>query len=235
MAVTNEFDAAGWTWRTSAFAPDALGLPPGTDVARTQAYLSGKVEIQDVGSQRVLATIGAETKGHWLDACAGAGGKTLQLATLLGSAGKVTARDTRRSALEELSTRARRSGLSDRIRIGDQDDPPGGFDGVLVDAPCSGSGTWRRAPHLRWVTSETSVRNAAQIQLKLLRENAARVRKGGLLAYVTCSLCRTENEAIAEGFLGLGGFEPVLGGTVLLPQEHDGDGFFVASFRRSGA
>jgi 16S rRNA (cytosine967-C5)-methyltransferase len=232
-AVTAEFDASGWTWRRSEFAGDALGLPPGTDVSRTQAYLSGKVEIQDVGSQRVLASTGVDAGGHWLDACAGAGGKTLQLAFLLGPAGRVTARDTRRSALDELSTRAKRAGLSERIRIGDRDDPAIGFDGVLVDAPCSGSGTWRRAPHLRWVTSETSVRSAARTQLDLLRENAARVRIGGILVYATCSLCRSENESVAQGFLNLGGFEPLLGGKLLLPQEHDGDGFFVASFRRS--
>jgi 16S rRNA (cytosine967-C5)-methyltransferase len=231
--VLAEFDAAGWEWRRSDLVAGAVALPPGTDVARTRAYISGKVEVQDVGSQRVLASLGSVPEGHWLDACAGAGGKTLQLAGLLGPEGRVTARDTRRSALDELSARAERAGLMGRIRIGDRDDPPGGFDGVLVDAPCSGTGTWRRAPHLRWVTSQPAVASAAELQLALLRQNAALVRKGGLLAYATCSLCRTENESVVELFQGAGGFEPVNPGQLLPPQAHDGDGFFVASFRRT--
>ncbi len=233
-AVLAEFDAAGWECRRSELVAGAVRLPPGTDVARSEAYASGKIEIQDIGSQRVLASLGGAPEGHWLDACAGAGGKTLQLASLLGSTGRVTARDTRRSALAELSARAERAGLTDRIRIGDPDDPEGGFDGVLVDAPCSGTGTWRRAPHLRWVTSESGVRSAASVQLRLLRENGARVRQGGLLVYATCSLCRTENESVVDGFLVGGGFEPELPGKLLLPQSHDGDGFYVAAFRRIG-
>lgn len=233
-SVLDEFDAAGWSWRRSELVAGAVALPPGTDVARTQAYASGKIEIQDIGSQRVLASLGPPPEGHWLDACAGAGGKTLQLAALLGPTGRVTARDTRRSALDELSVRARRAALTDRIQIGGRDDPPGGFDGVLVDAPCSGTGTWRRAPHLRWVTTESGVRSAATVQLGLLRDNGERLRAGGLLVYATCSLCRTENEAVVEEFLGAGRFEPALNGRLLLPQSHDGDGFFVASFRRSG-
>jgi 16S rRNA (cytosine967-C5)-methyltransferase len=232
--VLAEFDTLGWSWRRSPLVPGALGLPPGTDIARTRAYAAGQVEIQDVGSQRVLASIGVEPGGCWLDACAGAGGKTLQLAALLGAAGRVTARDPRRSALAELTQRALRAGLAERIRIGDRADPAGGFDGVLVDAPCSGTGTWRRAPHLRWVLSEAGVRAAARVQLGLLRENAGRVREGGLLVYATCSLCRTENESVVEAFLG-GGFEAVLPGNRLLPQAHDGDGFFVAAFRRNAA
>jgi len=231
--VLAEFEALGWKWRTSVLAAGALGLPAGTDVVRTRAYLSGMVEIQDIGSQRVLTSVGVEPGGHWLDACAGAGGKTLQLAGILGTAGRVTARDTRRSALDELSARAARAGLRDRIRIGDRADPPGGFDGVLVDAPCSGTGTWRRSPHLKWVTTGPDVRSAAMVQLGLLTENAARVRQSGLLVYATCSLCRSENESVVKDFLGGGGFEPVIPGKWLLPQSHDGDGFFVASFRRT--
>jgi 16S rRNA (cytosine967-C5)-methyltransferase len=230
--VLAEFDALGWNWRRSERAEDALALAPGTDVSKTRAYTSGKVEVQDLGSQLVLRSAGADWAGAWLDACAGAGGKTLQLATLLGHSGRVTARDPRRSALEELSARAARSGLSDRIRIGEPSDPDGGFDGVLVDAPCSGTGTWRRAPHLKWTTSRAAVSRAAQLQLELLRHNAPKVRVGGLLVYATCSLCRSENESVADEFLQSKHYQPVVGGIYLLPQEHDGDGFFVASFRR---
>jgi 16S rRNA (cytosine967-C5)-methyltransferase len=233
-AVLAEFDALGWTWRRSELVTGAVALAPGTDVARTKAYLCGRVEIQDAGSQQVLLSVGIEPGAHWLDACAGAGGKTLQLAALLGECGRVTARDARRAALEELSARVSRAGLKDRVTIGDRTDPAGGFDAVLVDAPCSGSGTWRRAPHLKWVASAAAVAGAAQVQLRLLRENAVRVRRGGLLVYATCSLCRSENESVVGDFLGgAAGFEPSLAGKPLLPQAHDGDGFFVASFRRT--
>jgi len=231
-----EFDRLGWAWRRSPLLAGAVELPPDTDVARSQPFQSGAVEIQDIGSQLVLESVGVPPGGRWLDACAGAGGKTLQLAGLLGPGGRVCARDLRRAPLEALSARAQRAGLAGRIDVGGRTDPPGGFDGVLVDAPCSGSGTWRRSPHLRWVTTAAVVRAAAARQLALLRENAARVRPGGVLVYATCSLCRTENESVVEAFLGeTRGIEPALEGVRLLPQSHDGDGFFVASFRRKPA
>ena len=233
--VLLEFERRGWPWRRSPLLAGAVSLPPDCDVSRSDAYRSGRVEIQDVGSQLVLESVRVSPRGHWLDACAGAGGKTLQLASLLGAAGRVCARDVRRAPLEELSARATRAGLAGRIEVGSRTDPPGGFDGVLVDAPCSGSGTWRRAPHLRWVTTPGMVAGAAARQISLLRENAARTRPGGLLVYATCSLCRTENESVVEAFLrGSPGMEPELAGMRLMPQSHDGDGFFVASFRRTG-
>lgn len=232
-AVLAEFDERGWAWRRSARLAGAIELPIGADISKTRAYETGQVEIQDIGSQLILESAGVTPGGRWLDACAGSGGKTLQLAGLLGISGVVTARDMRRAALEELRVRAGRAGLGSRLRIGQEADPREGYDAVLVDAPCSGSGTWRRAPHLRWVTSAGSIRDAAALQLRLLIENAPRVRPGGTLVYATCSLCRTENEAVVEAFLGnAGGFAPVLAGKRLLPQAHDGDGFFVASFQR---
>jgi 16S rRNA (cytosine967-C5)-methyltransferase len=232
--VLAEFDARGWVWRRSELVAGAVRLPQGADVSATGAYASGKVEIQDIGSQRILTLAGVGAGELWLDACAGAGGKTLQLASLVGPGGRVTARDTRRSALDELSVRAARSGLSGRVRIGDPSDPPGGFDAVLVDAPCTGTGTWRRSPHLKWVTTPEGVAAAAALQLRLLTENAGRVRAGGRLVYATCSLCGSENAAVADAFLKAGdGFEADLPGTTLLPQAHDGDGYFVAVFRRT--
>jgi 16S rRNA (cytosine967-C5)-methyltransferase len=233
--VLDEFESLGWHWTRSELSAGAFALAPGTDVSRTGSYMSGAIEIQDIGSQLVLAAVGVAPGGHWLDACAGAGGKTLQLAALLGADGRVTARDTRRSALDALSARAARAGFGNRIRVGDPSDPTPGFDGVLVDAPCTGTGTWRRSPHLKWVTPAGAAREATELQLRLLRENAGRVRPGGILAYATCSLCRSENDAVAAAFLGgQAGFRAAQDGKTLLPQSHDGDGFFVASFRRSG-
>jgi 16S rRNA (cytosine967-C5)-methyltransferase len=231
--VLVEFDRLGWAWRRSPLLAGAVALPPDTDVSRTDAYLSGRVEIQDIGSQLVLESVGVAPGGLWLDACAGSGGKALQLACMLGPRGRVCARDVRREALDALRARARRAGLAGRIAAGSRADPEGGYDGVLVDAPCSGSGTWRRSPHLKWVTTPQGVRTSAARQLALLRENVSLVRPGGVLVYATCSLCRTENESVVEAFLReTPGVEPALAGKRLVPQSHDGDGFFVASFRR---
>ena len=233
QAVLGEFEGLGLKWQPSERLAGALELAAGTDISRTDAYATGMVEIQDIGSQLVLPTAGVPPGGHWLDACAGAGGKTLQLAAMLGSGGRVSARDIRRSALEELSQRAFRSGVGSRISVAQQPDPAGGFDGVLVDAPCSGSGTLRRSPHLRWTTTEAAIKSACELQLRLLNENAPRVRPGGLLVYATCSLCRSENESVAGLFQeSNAGFEPVAPATRLVPPSHDGDAFFVASFRR---
>ena len=231
--VLAEFDGLGWAWMRSPLLAGALALPPDTDVARTGAYRSGAVEIQDIGSQLVLESVGVAPGGSWLDACAGSGGKTLQLAAMLGPGGRVCARDARRAPLDALAERAARAGLAGRIDVGTPLDPPGGFDGVLVDAPCSGSGTWRRSPHLKWATGPSAVRDAAARQAALLRENLTRVRPGGLLVYATCSLCRSENESVVGAFLRENpGVEPVLPGRTLMPQSHDGDGFFVSALRR---
>ncbi|HEY5079696.1 MAG TPA: RsmB/NOP family class I SAM-dependent RNA methyltransferase [Opitutaceae bacterium] len=232
--VLLEFEKRGWPWRRSPLLAGAILLPAESDALRTDAFREGRIEIQDVGSQLVLETAGVPPGGHWLDACAGAGGKTLQLASMLGPGGRVGARDPRPAALAELARRAARAGLAGAIEIAPRGDPAGGYDGVLVDAPCSGSGTWRRSPHLRWVTTAAAVRSAASLQLRLLRENAPLVRPGGLLVYATCSLCRTENESVVEAFLGAEpGVRPALAGKRLMPEIHDGDGFFVATFRRT--
>lgn len=231
--VRREFESRGWPWRPSPLLPTALELEPESDVARSEAFLSGKIEIQDVGSQLVMASAGVAPAERWLDACAGAGGKTLQLAGLLGAEGRVDARDIRREPLEQLSQRAARAGLSSRIEVAWSREPEQGYDGVLVDAPCTGSGTWRRSPHLRWVTTSRGVREAAARQLALLLENGRHVRPGGRLIYSTCSLCRTENESVAEAFLARNPEFAAEGASRrLLPQDHNGDGFFVAAFRR---
>jgi 16S rRNA (cytosine967-C5)-methyltransferase len=138
--------------------------------------------------------------------------------------------------------RSRRAGLSDRIRV--LASPTGPYDGVLVDAPCSGSGTWRRSPHLKWVTRAADVRAFARRQLALLARFAPLVQTGGRLVYSTCSLCRSENEEVVRLFLsGHPEFAPAgwareftgerRGSSLLFrPAGHGGDGFFAASLRR---
>jgi 16S rRNA (cytosine967-C5)-methyltransferase len=242
-AVFAELTSLGCRCRRSAALRGAVEVQGETDLTATVAWRTGMFEVQDLGSQMVLASIGLEPGGRWLDACAGAGGKSLQLARLLGPTGRVDAHDIRPAALAELRSRAARARL-DCIRTCSRPDAAG-YDGVLVDAPCSGSGTWRRAPHLKWATTEALVARKAETQRALLRRFAALVQPSGRLVYATCSLSRCENQDVLSGFLAeqpefrpapfadTFGFAPQGAGLTLWPARHDTDGFFVASLRRS--
>jgi 16S rRNA (cytosine967-C5)-methyltransferase len=211
--------------------PGAIRVEKGPDVTRTAAYADGLVEVQDIGSQWVLHTAVVAPGERWFDACAGAGGKTLQLAALVGAGTPVVAHDIRAAALEELKSRAARAGITS-IRVTEKIE--GEFDAVLVDAPCSGSGTWRRSPHLKWRTSRADLGKFAARQFELLRRFAAHVRPGGRLVYATCSLARPENEGVVGAFLAADPQFAADGpGVTLPPSQLDSDGFFVAVIRRS--
>ncbi len=236
-AIVSSLGSANISARTSAVLAGAIEVLGDADVTKTDAFKSGAFEIQDLGSQMVLASLGP-LAGNWLDACAGAGGKTLQLAGLLGSAGTVDAHDIREEALKELQVRAARAGLAVTVALKSQ------YDGVLVDAPCSGSGTWRRSPHLKWTTTPATIEDAAKLQGALLHEFSARVARGGMLVYATCSLSHRENQDVVAAFLASDkrfraeppartfGFPPDSLGLTIMPARHDSDGFFVAAMRR---
>jgi 16S rRNA (cytosine967-C5)-methyltransferase len=237
-AALGEFTSRGWRWRPGDFPPGAVEILDPADVTATEAYRRGLVEVQDIGSQLVLESVGVDPGGAWLDACAGAGGKALQLACLLGPGGRVDAMDIRAAALDELTRRAARAGLGSRIsRV---PVPRGPYDGVLVDAPCSGTGTWRRSPHLKWTTTPVAVAGFARRQAALLAANAGQVRPGGRLVYATCSLCRSENEDVVDAFLRShpefspapasrpGPATPRGPGLLFRPAATGGDGFFCA-------
>lgn len=222
--------------------PDCIQAPADFPLANHPAFLAGNVEIQDISSQILLNLIKGGPKGSWLDACAGAGGKTLQLANLLKPYGKVAAFDTRSAALRELQSRAKRSSLKN-ISVLEKRPTEGSYDGVLVDAPCSGSGTWRRHPYLMRQTREEEVFNYAKTQLSILKSYAPLVAPGGLLIYSTCSLSRHENEAVQAKFLEdytqfrhepldtRFDYQDEGRGITVYPEDHDGDGLYVAAFR----
>ncbi len=251
--ILAEWSARGWFSTSHPALPEARRLPPETKATDCETYQKGHYEIQDLGSQAILVALDLPARSpgpRWLDACAGAGGKTLQLARLLGPSARIDATDIRPAALAELRARAARAGLGARIRTLPRPDPAARYDGVLVDAPCSGSGTWRRSPHLMACTTEADLASAARMQAEILRASAVAVRPGGLLVYATCSVARTENRAVAEAFLaghpGVFDEEPIsrdLGfprlapagpGLAITPGPQDNDGFYVAAFRRCG-
>lgn len=241
--VLGELELHGWHYRRSPVLPHAVEILDEADVTKSDSFQRGQFEIQDLGSQLILESIGVEAGTHWLDACAGAGGKTLQLARLLGRHGTVEAHDVRLAALAELqqrATRARARNIRTTARPGDA-----GYDGVLVDAPCSGSGTWRRAPHLKWTTTPDIVADRAALQQKLLARFATCVHPGGRLVYATCSLSSSENESVVAAFLDSHpefhpepfaqtfDAQPRGAGLLIFPSRHNTDGFFVASLRRT--
>lgn len=236
--VLAEWRELGWTAERHPVLSDAFRLPPETKVTSAPLYQSGHYEIQDAGSQRILSDLFAAHPAigpRWLDSCAGAGGKTLQLARLLGPAARIDATDPRPSALSELRARATRAGLASRIRtLASSTEAGRDYDGVLVDAPCTGTGTWRRSPHLMACTTRADLAAAADLQLSILHEAAPRVRPGGLLVYATCSIARTENRLVAEAFLARHGdaFQAVSPTRPITPGVEDNDGFYVATFLR---
>jgi 16S rRNA (cytosine967-C5)-methyltransferase len=243
-AVGQELTAGGWRSAPSTVLPSAWRIEGDGDLTQTAAYRGGHIEIQDLGSQLLLETVRPALGEHWLDACAGAGGKTLQLAGMLGPAGTVVAHDIRPGALQELATRASRAGFRTVSTRSTPPSPGTQFDGVLVDAPCTGSGTWRRAPHLKWTTGADTIARAARRQRQLLDHFSGFVKPGGRLVYATCSLCRSENEAVVETFLDThknfqsgplhpaADLRPGLLGLAILPADVDSDAFFVSALQR---
>jgi 16S rRNA (cytosine967-C5)-methyltransferase len=229
-------------------APDALRLPEGTAVEALPAFRDGWFEVQDEGSQLLAQACAVRPGQCVVDLCAGAGGKTLALAAALGNRGRLIACDVDRARLARLGPRAERAGAVVEARLLDGGreaaalgDLRGQADVVLVDAPCSGSGTWRRNPEARWRLSPDRLARTMALQGQVLDLGAALVRPGGRLVYAVCSLLDEEGRARADAFLaarpGWRAEDPALaagrgqGAGRRLTPAHDGtDGFFVAVF-----
>ena len=224
-----------------------LRLPFGAPVERWDAYADGRVEVQDCGSQLACEAVGAAAGETVIDLCAGAGGKTLALAARMRNEGTLIAADTDRGRLSRLGPRAERAGalVAETVLLdpGREREALGrwreGADAVLVDAPCSGTGTWRRNPEARWRLTPAEVVRFVSFQSRLLAIAAELVRPGGRLVYVVCSLLDAEGADGVAAFLaahpGWRADPPVLplgtprGTGIRLTPFHDGtDGFFIA-------
>jgi 16S rRNA (cytosine967-C5)-methyltransferase len=231
-------------------APDALRLPTGTMVDQMPAWQDGLIEIQDVGSQMVAAAARAEPGMQVIDLCAGAGGKALALAAAMDNRGTVLASDVDRARLSRLAPRAERAGatiVETRLLDGDREaaaleDWIDRADVVLIDAPCSGTGTWRRNPEARWRLSPPRIDRLAATQSRLLDLGATLVRPGGALVYIVCSLLDAEGAGQVDRFLanhpGWTAEAPIEQGRPrgpgkrLTPAHDATDGFFVARLIR---
>jgi 16S rRNA (cytosine967-C5)-methyltransferase len=190
------------------WSPQALRVVGKPALQRHPLMNDGTVEVQDEGSQ-LLGFLLAPRRGETVvDFCAGAGGKTLHLGAMMRNAGRIQAFDVSAGRLSELSLRARRAGLTiaHPMALRDEQDArlarlAGKADKVLVDAPCSGLGTLRRAPDLKWRQGPEAVDARVQVQRRILAAAAALVKPGGLLVYATCSMLPEENEAVVADFL----------------------------------
>ena len=228
-------------------SPCALRLPTGQSIDSHPAITEGRAEIQDLGSQLIIDACVAKPGMAVLDLCAGAGGKTLGLANYMAGKGRLIASDTSRARLDQLTPRANRAGTLEietmLLNPGKERDMlvdlAGACDIVLVDAPCSGSGTWRRNPETRWRLNPARLEQVIAAQANLLDIASEMVAPGGQLVYAVCSLLDDEGRGQMDGFLSrhdgwrmaditLTAGRPY-GAGVLLTPHHDGtDGFFFA-------
>ena len=230
-------------------SPIGLRLPEGARIEESEAWRSGLVEIQDEGSQLISLACEAAPAMTVVDLCAGAGGKTLALADEMADRGRLVACDTDRGRLSRMPPRLARAGVSIAeprlLDPGKEEaqlaDLAGAADLVLVDAPCSGAGIWRRNPETRWRLTPERLDRLVALQARLLDVAAALVRPGGALVFAVCSLLPEEGSEQAEAFgrrSGLVADAPPMhwgrtcGPGRFLSPAHDGtDGFFVARWR----
>ena len=244
-------------------APDGVRIGAGDRDSRTpnvltdEGYLKGWFEVQDFGSQIVSVLSGPDGREQVLDLCAGAGGKTLAMAAAMQNKGQIFAHDTDRHRLAPIYDRLKRAGVRNvQVRPpgeGALDDLEGKLDRVVIDAPCTGSGTWRRRPDTKWKLTPEQLASRVAEQRAILADGARYVKPGGTLVYITCSVLPEENAGQISAFLAhhpafsvipgsslwhsrIGGaararFTPE-GGLQLTPGTTGTDGFYFAALRR---
>ena len=229
--------------------PNSLEYLGNDDLFRTAAFHRGDFEIQDICSQAVGLMCEPVFGETWWDACAGEGGKTLHLSDLMENKGLIWATDPARWRLEKLKRRAARAGVYNYRAVPWSNTgvlpTRNQFDGVLVDAPCSGVGTWQRNPHARWTTGPKDIRELADIQIRLLSMCGQALKPGGKIIYAVCTLTQEETESVADAFeeqdegmeaMPLSNpFEangPRHSRIWLWPQKTGGNGMFIAAWKR---
>ena len=233
------------------------GRPP---LATLKCFKDGLIEVQDEGSQLVGLLVDAKPGMRVVDFCAGAGGKTLAIAAQMRNKGKIFACDVLQGRVDRAAVRFTRAGIHnvERKGLSSERDPwvkrhAGTFDRVLIDAPCTGTGTWRRNPDAKWKLTRQDLAELTELQRRILDSACRLVKPGGRLIYATCSLLAEENEAQIAHFLShhaefkllplpyvwhdvIGGAPPAEGAMLsLTPARNGTDGFFAAILERQKA
>ncbi|HEU0154505.1 MAG TPA: RsmB/NOP family class I SAM-dependent RNA methyltransferase [Stellaceae bacterium] len=257
-AVRRALAAEGVKAEPTPLSPVGLRLAERAPLSGLTAFKEGLFDVQDEGSQLAAVIVDAKPGMRVVDFCAGAGGKTLALAAAMRNKGKLVACDVSPRRLERAARRLRRAGVAnvERRVLAREHDPwvkhhAHSFDRVFVDAPCLGTGTWRRNPDAKWRAQPQDLAELVEHQQQILRSAARLVRPGGRLIYATCSLLHEEDEAQAEAFLAVEpdftavpaarAWHDTIGSPCpcgadhlfLTPARHGTDGFFVAIFERS--
>ena len=257
--IQKELSKTGLKTVATPYSPWGLRLADKSQLGKLDAFTRGAIEVQDEGSQLLALLVDAKRGEMVVDFCAGAGGKTLALGATMRNTGRLYAFDTSGHRLDALKPRLARSGLSNVHPVAiahERDDRikrlAGKIDRVLVDAPCSGLGTLRRNPDLKWRQNPKAVEELVAKQTAILQSAARLLKPGGRLVYATCSVLRQENEAIAEAFgaanaefavvevaplltqLGVEQAPSLCAGPYLRlwPHRHQTDGFFAAVWQK---
>ncbi|MFL6652040.1 MAG: RsmB/NOP family class I SAM-dependent RNA methyltransferase [Sulfurifustaceae bacterium] len=255
--VQEQLSGDGYACDPTPYSPVGLRLRERATVFRSAAFQDGLFEVQDEGSQLVSLLLEPRRGEMVVDFCAGAGGKTLHLGALMANSGTLYAFDVSASRLERLTPRVRRAGLSNvrAVAISHERDARvqrlyGKIDRVLVDAPCSGTGTLRRNPDIKWRAIDLAA--LVEMQNRILAAAAPLLKPGGRLVYATCSLLSEESEAVVATFLASHpqfalvpivsvltrrhvALEATTEGVLrLTPHRHGTDGFYVAVIERTG-
>ena len=258
--VQKELAKAGVVTTATPFSPWGLRVRDKAQLGKLDTFTRGAIEVQDEGSQLLAVLVDAKRGEMVVDFCAGAGGKTLALGASMRGTGRLYAFDTSGHRLDALKPRLARSGLSNVHPVAiahERDDRikrlAGKIDRVLVDAPCSGLGTLRRNPDLKWRQNPKLVAELSAKQTAILQSAARLLKPGGRLVYATCSLLKEENEHIAEAFTAANpGFHLLQAAEVLTqagvenapklcsgaflrlwPHQHQTDGFFAAVWQKA--
>ncbi|HOK52148.1 MAG TPA: RsmB/NOP family class I SAM-dependent RNA methyltransferase [Bacteroidales bacterium] len=236
--LSQKLKAEGFDNQPVEGAPDALLIKTRTNIFSSALYKEGYFEVQDAGSQFISMALEVKPGMRVADMCAGTGGKTLHLASMMQNKGKIIAFDTQSNKLSELKSRLARAGVDmvetrliestkDTKRLRDS------FDRVLIDAPCSGTGSIRRNPEIKWKMNTERLNNLLKIQANVLNSYADLVVKDGIVVYATCSILPAENQEQVQRFL-----EKKKGAFVLLkeqqilPSKTGFDGFYIAQLKR---
>lgn len=249
----------------TAVSPVGVTMPAGPGDARTpnvtmdEGYIKGWFEVQDQGSQIVAALAGAKPGEQVLDLCAGAGGKTLALAAAMMNKGQIFAYDSDRNRLAPIYDRLKRNGARNvQVRAPQPDaldDLAGKMDRVVIDAPCTGTGTWRRRPDTKWKLTPELLAQRVGEQAAILAEGQRYLKAGGALVYITCSILPEENDDQVAAFIAAypgfesvsaeslwqdafgsalpAGVETAKGGIALTPRLTNTDGFYINVLRRT--
>lgn len=231
------------------YSPVGIELKQRVQLDQTDLFRDGLIEVQDEGSQLVALLTGAKPGEKVIDWCAGAGGKTLVLSALMKNSGMVYAIDMNKKRLKDLPDRAMRAGSQNIILLNDYKGIKAEYDLVVVDAPCTGIGTWRRSPDARWRITEEQSKEIIKVQTEILEKSCKAVKKNGRLFYITCSLDKDENDNQIQAFLNnhtdfelvdlSNRFNQIVGKNCttkkmihIHPAVYGTDGFFAAELKR---